>query len=245
MNGQNLASPTKGEQSPSVRSIQPSISYYLRKLLRENLSQLKSVVAPGAAVEADSFTDLNAVVESLYLELDEINETVRELERLALVHQSLAAQKAIYRQELLQCEEKIYWLLGFKYVAKNSPVKILVVDDNVRHLTLIARLLKKEGYEVCTTATGGEVPCVTHAFMPDLVLMDVNMPEISGYEICERLKELDYSRDIPVIFVSSEVEIDQINRSIEAGGLACIAKPFNRNNFLSGIKQLVGSREAA
>jgi len=111
MNGQNLASPTKGEPSPSVRSIQPSISYYLRKLLRENLSQLKSVVAPGAAVEADSFTDLNAVVESLYLELDEINETVRELERLALVHQASLLKKRFTGKNSYSVRRKFtgYW----------------------------------------------------------------------------------------------------------------------------------------
>lgn len=96
-------------------SLSPAIAYYICKLLRQQLSQLRSVVAPGAGLTADWGSDLNAVIESLYLESDAINTAVDELERLALTHQALSTQAALYPQELKTQESKIFWLLGFKY----------------------------------------------------------------------------------------------------------------------------------
>jgi len=108
-----------------IQYLQPSINYYLQRLLRQNLKKLKSVVAPGAAVVADAFRDLNGVVESLYLDPEEINNVVDELEKQALIHQKLVSSGMIYQKALQECEEKIYWLLGFKVIPNSESDNIL------------------------------------------------------------------------------------------------------------------------
>ena len=228
----------QGSEIPQL--LNPSISYYLKKLLRANLHQLKSVVVPGGAVRADSFNDLNEVIESLYLDPPEIAFAAQEVEKLALIHQNLSAQGSTYEKELQATEEKIYWLLGFKYLPLAASSKILLVDDNVRTLQLLTRLLKREGYEVHSTAQSTDVISIANALMPDLILMDVNMPEMNGYEACKQLKTLRECQNIPVLFLSSDTDEGHIQQGLDAGGIAHIAKPFKLPLFLDGMKQLLG-----
>ena len=223
--------------------LNPATGYYLGKLLRRNLHRLKSVVMPGAAVRADSFNDLNEVLESLYIEPLEIDFAAKELEKLALVHQNLSAQGSMYETEIKAAEEKIYWLLGFKYLPLATSSKILLVDDNIRTLQLLTRLLKREGYEVHATAQSTNVISMANALMPDLILMDVNMPEVSGFETCKHLKTLQEHKNIPVIFLSSDGDSKRIQQGLDAGGIAYITKPFKLPIFLNGMKQLLGQSQ--
>ena len=108
-----------------IQHLRPSINYYLQRLLRQNLNRLKSVVAPGAAIVADAFRDLNGVVESLYLDPEKINNVVDELEKQALIHQKLISSGMIYQTVLQECEEKIYWLLGFKVIPTQESDNLL------------------------------------------------------------------------------------------------------------------------
>jgi hypothetical protein len=100
-------------------TLPPTIVYYLRKLLRQHITHLQSVVAPGAGPGSDWANDwagdLNRVIESLYLDPDAINKTVRSLEKLALTHQAMTTCGAQYAQEMQSYEQQIFWLLGFKY----------------------------------------------------------------------------------------------------------------------------------
>jgi len=97
--------------------ISPTTSYYIRKLLRSHADRLRSVFAPGAAIQADSLSDLNAVVASLYLEEEELMRVTREIEDLVQLHSRLGSQAgrfSLYDGKLAELEQRIFWLLGLK-----------------------------------------------------------------------------------------------------------------------------------
>lgn len=92
--------------------------YYIHKLLRQQAHQLKSIVAQGAGLGIDAKADLDRVLESLYLEEDEIAVKVQQLENLTRCHQVLIAQNNSATEELIEVERQIFWILGLKKTSK-------------------------------------------------------------------------------------------------------------------------------
>lgn len=220
-------------------SISPTIAYYIRKLLRQNIDQLRSVVAPGAGMSADPLSNFDTVLESLYLEPSKIQATIQELETRALTHQSLSAQGTRYRKELKQQEEKIFWLLGFKYQKPVRQGKILLIDDTADNLNLLSRAMTREGYEVQTARSGREGLSTLMTFTPDLILLDILMPGMGGFEICAQLKKNQRYSPIPVIFISSMNETAEKVKAFEVGGADYVTKPFHLDEVLVRVAHQV------
>ena len=84
---------------------------------------------------------------------------------------------------------------------------ILVVDDTPQNLTILTRILKKQGYRVRPAINGHVALKAVDSDPPDLILLDIMMPDIDGYKVCKRLKDNPVTRDIPVIFVSARNEV--------------------------------------
>ncbi len=104
---------------------------------------------------------------------------------------------------------------------------ILVVDDIPANLELLAGMLTERGYRVRPAPSGELALRGAAASPPDLVLLDVNMPEMDGYEVCRRLKADERLRDIPVLFISALTEpLDKV-RAFQSGGVDFVTKPFN------------------
>lgn len=103
---------------------------------------------------------------------------------------------------------------------------ILVVDDNPANLQLLVGMLQECGYRVRPVTSGAQGLRAVRAAPPDLVLLDITMPEMDGYEVCRRLKADPASREIPVLFVSALVETEDKVRAFEAGGVDFVSKPF-------------------
>jgi adenylate cyclase len=108
-----------------------------------------------------------------------------------------------------------------------SSSRILVVDDNAANRELLARRLGREGYLVTTAESGTAALALTAAATFDLVLLDLMMPGISGFEVLCRLKLDDSTRHVPVIMISALDELDSTVRCIEAGAEDYLPKPFN------------------
>ena len=108
---------------------------------------------------------------------------------------------------------------------KNSP-DILVVDDNLQNLKLLIALLDKRGYLARPVNSGALALRAIHAAPPDLILLDIDMPEMNGYEVCEELKKDLRTRDIPVIFLSAYQNLPEKLKAFQAGGVDYITKPF-------------------
>lgn len=206
--------------------LSPAIAYYIRKLLRQNLDRLQFVVAAGAGLKADHLSDLNAVIRSLYCEEDEVNTVMLDLERLALAHQALSMQRVLNPQAIGKVEQEIFWLLGFKQPPPKHQGKILVVDDTPENLRLLAAALAKRGYDVRSAISGTMALANVRSIMPDLILLDVRMPGLDGYEVCTQLKADVLTQDIPVIFISAVNDVFDKVKAFKTGGVDYITKPF-------------------
>ena len=104
---------------------------------------------------------------------------------------------------------------------------LLIVDDNPANLRLLSKWLDQDGYKIRAVINGQMALTAARTTPPDLVLLDINMPDMDGYEVCKHLKEDQKLKDIPVIFVSALSEtIDKV-KAFSCGGVDYIAKPFH------------------
>src|SRR5687767_12726583 len=107
-----------------------------------------------------------------------------------------------------------------------QPAGILVVDDTSANLQVLTGMLKERGYKVRPVPSGKLALLAAQRDPPDLILLDINMPEMNGYEVCQQLKADDRLRGIPVIFISALTEqLDKVN-AFAIGGVDYITKPF-------------------
>jgi ATP/maltotriose-dependent transcriptional regulator MalT/DNA-binding response OmpR family regulator len=117
-----------------------------------------------------------------------------------------------------------------------EPKRILLVDDTPDNLRLLIKMLPKPMY-IVHPATSGELALqFVHATLPDLILLDVMMPEMDGYEVCRRLKEDERTRDIPVIFLSAAGQVIDKAKAFARGGVDYITKPFEPAEVLMRIQ---------
>ena len=121
----------------------------------------------------------------------------------------------------------------------NSPAKILVVDDTPRNVKLLADLLAVKGYDVVTAASGPEALAQLDASVADLVLLDVVMPEMSGYEVCRKIRENSATAMLPVIMVTALDPAEERVKGIDAGADDFLTKPINQAELLARVKSLL------
>ncbi len=110
-----------------------------------------------------------------------------------------------------------------------SPVPrgdILVVDDTPANLRLLSQMLIDRGYKVRPVPNGSLALSAARAAPPDLILLDVNMPDMNGYVVCEQLKADEHTRDIPILFISALDDIEDKVKAFVVGGVDYITKPF-------------------
>ena len=112
---------------------------------------------------------------------------------------------------------------------------ILVVDDTPANLELLTALLMKTGYDVRAALNGRMALMSIQAAPPDLILLDINMPELNGYEVCERLKANPATAEIPVIFISAMGEVIDKVTAFQVGGVDYITKPFQVEEVVARI----------
>jgi|GEM_PF-479500 len=122
--------------------------------------------------------------------------------------------------------------------------KILIIDDYPDNVFLIQDRLEKAGYDVVTAYDG--TTGIEKAFdeSPDLILLDVMMPDISGFEVCKQLTADDRTKLIPIILLTALIDTDNVKEGLEAGAFDYIKKPFNKIELLSRIKSALRYSEA-
>jgi len=117
-----------------------------------------------------------------------------------------------------------------------SEAKILIVDDKPENLRLLTAILKKAGYIVRQLRSGKRVMASVLDAPPDLILLDIMMPEMDGYEVCRGLKAEERTRDIPVIFISALGDVADKIKGFSVGGVDYITKPFREEEVLIRVK---------
>lgn len=116
---------------------------------------------------------------------------------------------------------------------------ILIVDDQATNLKLIKALLMKEGYHFITSQSGEEALEIVSETIPDLILLDVMMPGIDGFEVCRRLKNKETFKDVPIIMVTALTEKEHKVKAMEVGADDFICKPLDRIELLVRVKSLL------
>lgn len=120
-----------------------------------------------------------------------------------------------------------------------APPKILVVDDNIQNIELLDGLLSSRGYAVIKAYNGAEALRKVEETPPHMILLDVLMPGMDGYEVCRRLKTQESTRLVPVVMLTALNSLEDRVRGIDAGADDFIAKPFQKLELLARVKSLI------
>ncbi|MCK5876305.1 MAG: hybrid sensor histidine kinase/response regulator [Candidatus Marithrix sp.] len=113
---------------------------------------------------------------------------------------------------------------------------ILIVDDNPENLGLLGYVLTKKGYILGFAPDGTTALAIVKKKHPDLILLDIMMPDVDGFEVCRQLKQDAISADIPIIFLTAKTEKDDIIAGLELGAVDYVTKPFNEKELLTRVK---------
>ena len=137
---------------------------------------------------------------------------------------------------------RLYWTRQPKIEVFNlsdsvtsTSARILVVDDTPANIQTLTAILKERGYQLSVATNGRQAIEVIERVRPDLVLMDVMMPEMDGYEACRQIKASAVWRDLPIIFLSAKTDATDIVHGFELGAVDYVAKPFNAHELLARV----------
>ena len=120
--------------------------------------------------------------------------------------------------------------------------KILIAEDERDIRDLITYTLRFAGHEVISTTNGEEAYQAALKELPDLILLDVRMPRMTGYEACEQLKATTSTQDIPVVFLSAKGQESEVKTGMEAGAEEYILKPFSPDQLSARIQEILSKQ---
>jgi len=120
--------------------------------------------------------------------------------------------------------------------------RILIADDNPQGVELLEAYLAETGYDLAIATDGEETLARVSDWKPDLILLDVMMPKISGFEVCKRLRSNPATRDIAIMMVTALDQNADIDRAVDAGTEDFLSKPINKTELLLRVRALLHAR---
>ncbi len=121
---------------------------------------------------------------------------------------------------------------------------ILIVDDISKNIQVLGNVLREEGYQLSFATGGPQAVEMASAERFDLILLDVMMPGMDGFEVCRRLKELPTAMDVPIIFLTAKAETESVVKGFEVGAVDYVAKPFNARELLARVRTHLALKKA-
>ncbi|MDP3841149.1 MAG: response regulator [Oxalobacteraceae bacterium] len=119
------------------------------------------------------------------------------------------------------------------------PHKILIVDDEPNIVISLEFLMQQSGYEVATARDGADAMQKIATFQPDLVLLDIMLPQLNGFEICQRIRENSRWNRIKVIMLSAKGREIEVSKGIALGADAYVTKPFSTKDLIAQVQRLL------
>jgi len=126
---------------------------------------------------------------------------------------------------------------------KFAEMKVLIVDDTPQNIDVLSRILKQERINISAAPNAEIAEKVITKDKPDLILLDIMLPGMSGYELCEKLKANPETKNIPIIFVTAMAETENMVKGFELGGVDYIVKPFKGMEVLVRVKSHLSIRK--
>jgi CheY-like chemotaxis protein len=126
--------------------------------------------------------------------------------------------------------------------ATSRPPRVLIADDNPQGVELLEAYLSDSDYELETAADGEETLRKVQQWQPDLILLDIMMPKISGFEVCKRLRASPATRDIAILMITALDQPSDIERAVEAGTDDFLTKPINKTELRLRVRSALKSR---
>ena len=120
-----------------------------------------------------------------------------------------------------------------------SPFRVLIADDNIVNVELLEAYLAGCDYDIATAADGAETLAMAETFEPNLILLDIMMPKLSGFEVCEELKNNAKTRGIMILMVTALTELGDIERAVSAGCDDYLSKQVNKDELLKRVENLL------
>ena len=119
---------------------------------------------------------------------------------------------------------------------EKSPTHILIVDDVGENLQVLGNILSKEGFDTSFALNGKQAVSIVEDTMPDLILLDIAMPVMDGFEVCKLLKSQENTKAIPIIFLTAKTEMDNMIHGFSIGAADYVTKPFNTLELLARVR---------
>ena len=113
--------------------------------------------------------------------------------------------------------------------------KILIVDDVSKNIQMLGNILSHKKYQIAYAQNGEQALDICNHQTFDLILLDIMMPGLDGYQVCERLKSNPKTKEIPIIFLTAKTDMDSIIKGFEIGGNDYITKPFNAAELIARV----------
>lgn len=123
--------------------------------------------------------------------------------------------------------------------------KVLIADDNAANVELLETYLAEFDYEIETATDGAETLDKAVSFLPDLILLDIMMPKLSGFEVCEKIKNYPPTKDIMILMVTALSELGDIERAVHAGCDDYLSKPVKRYELIKRVGNLLKLRSVS
>ena len=120
--------------------------------------------------------------------------------------------------------------------------KLLIADDNPVNINVLRDALEPHGYEILAAPNGDTALKIAQRALPGLILLDIMMPGLDGLEVCRRLKAIEATREIPVIFLTARQEMESLADAFQAGGVDYVTKPFQPEEILIRIENHLRTR---
>ncbi len=116
-----------------------------------------------------------------------------------------------------------------------SGATVMIVDDNPKNVQVLGTILMEKKYNVSVATGGKQALAQVGKVKPEVILLDIMMPDIDGYEVCRRLKEKEETADIPVIFLTAKTDTDDIVKGFELGAVDYVTKPFKSKELIARV----------